>query len=119
MMEFVWIMLIIVGGAALMTWIISGCPAPKTVNHYHYHKYKRSTDYERLWDLIVNKGEHVIIDHGTSPFRYGEALRGEYSENNIYGIGENIYVSDGKEKFINYCQWKGIKFLDIADEVIE
>ena len=118
-MEAVWIMLIIVGGAVLIAWIVSGCPAPKTVNHYHYHKYKRSTDYERLWDLIVNKGEHVVIDRGEAPFRYGEGMRSPLFEDKIYGFGENTRISDGKERFINYCRWQEIKFFDIADEVIE
>ena len=118
-MEVVWIMLIIVSGAVLIAWIVSGCPAPKTVNHYHYHKYKRSTDYERLWDLIVNKGEHVVIDHGEPPFRYGEGMRSTLFEDKSYGFGENTRISDGKERFINYCRWQEIKFFDIADEVIE
>ena len=117
-MDGIIIFLIIVLGAALISWILMGCPAPRRVDHYHYHKYKMSTDYERLWDLIVNQGVRVVVDHGTEYFRIGEAWRGEdYCSDMIYGIGGEISISKGKEKFINYCTYKGIKFFDLADEV--
>lgn len=119
-MEFITVFLIIVLGAALLAWIIQGCPAPRRVDHYHYHKYKVSTDYERLWDLLVNQEMHVIIDHGPGFLRYDDGHRGDdYCRDSIFGCGPNIKVSDGKEKFIRYCAWKEIKFLDPADEVTE
>ena len=118
-MDIIIIFLILVLGAALIAWIIQGCPAPRRVDHYHYHKYKVSTDYERLWDLIVNQDIHVVIDHGPDcVFRYDEGRRGdEYCRDSIYGIGGKLKVSDGKDKFVHYCGWKNLKFLDIADEV--
>ena len=114
----IWILLIIVIGAMIIAWIGAGCPAPKVVDHHHYHHYKLSTDYEHLWDLIVNQGMHIVIDHGSGPFRFSEGQRGDhYLKDIIYGIDGKIYVSDGMEKFINFCRWKEIKFFDPVDEV--
>ena len=119
-MEFIAVFLILVLGAALIAWIIQGCPAPRRVDHYHYHRYKVSTDYERLWDLLVNQEMGIVVDHGPGVFRYDEARRGdEYCRDRIYGIGYNGNISDGKDKFIHYCAFKDIKFFDPADEVTE
>lgn len=120
-MELIIFFLILVLGAALIAWIIQGCPAPRRVDHYHYHRYKKSTDYERLWDLLVNYNMHIVVDHGPGVFRYDEARRGndEYDKDRIYGIGEHMKVSEGKDHFVHYCAYKCIKFFDLADEVTE
>ncbi len=115
-MEFIIFFLILVLGAALIAWIIQGCPAPRRVDHYHYHRYKRSTDYGHLWDLIVNQGLNVVVDTGGEDdcMRYDNGHR--YG-NRIYGVNGHYDIEDGKEGFCHYCAWQKLSFFDLADEV--
>ena len=59
MNDFIIISLIL--GIVLVAWAISfgySCSC-RIKNVYHYHEYKISQDYNRLWELI-NSGKHII-----------------------------------------------------------
>lgn len=78
----------------------------------HTCDYKKSKDYERLWDLIINQNAEVVIIDYTDRggiFRYNNGHR---YDDHIYGCGEKFYIKKGKEAFIGYCVYRDIVFLD-------
>ena len=123
--EFIIILGLIILGVVLVAWAISfgysySC---RIKNVYHYHEYKISQDYNRLWELI-NAGTHVIgiapiIEDDGSIYRICPYEIRSYT--NFKGELVTAFIDDvlkdcTKERFIGYCQYKNIKFLDFIIE---
>ena len=109
----------IILAAVLVSWILTH--GPKVVVHEHYHKYKESKDYERLWDLIMGQplggiiDSVVIVDKSSSVFRFGTATKGS---DHIWVGSEKFPIKEkGLKEFVAFCTYKDISFLDLADEV--
>ena len=123
--EFIIILGLIILGVVLVAWAISfgvSCSC-RIKNVYHYHEYKISQDYNRLWELI-NAGTHVIgiapiIEDDGSIYRICPYEIRSYT--NFKGELVTAFIDDvlkdcTKERFIGYCQYKNIKFLDFIIE---
>lgn len=118
-----WFFLILAVGAIVIGIIY----AIRDTSHvYHYHTYKRSKDYERLWDLLQQRWNVFVMYKGKSgttfcniahihDYQYcdGSSMQGFGSEALDYWMPEN------KSKFIGYCMMRDYEFLDPADEVKE
>lgn len=115
--------LIVFGGIILVAAIISWGLREKHIYYTHYCRYKASTDYERLWNLL-HKGSKVIA---ISPdFEDDGSLKRLWpSEVRLYTTlrGVDRIVLDGecldditKEKFLGYCQYKNIQYLDFIED---
>ena len=97
----------------------------KRIRHEYTWLYNTSTDYERLWELI-SSGICVI---GIDPdFEDGGKLRRywpydikllEHYDGKVEVTlkGLDTLKNPTKEKFIGYCEYKGIRFLDMTDLV--
>lgn len=84
----------------------------------HKHQYKVSTDYERLWDLIM-EGRHIVVlevdsdgDRWPHMAKVERFYDGDFS---IYGFGADMGKIYTKEDFVNYCRWKKYEYLDQID----
>ena len=123
--EFIIILGLIILGVVLVAWAISfgysySC---RIKNVYHYHEYKISQDYNKLWQL-VNAGTHIIaiapvIENDGSIYRICPYEIRSYT--NFKGELVTVFIDDvlkdcTKERFIGYCQYKNIKFLDFIIE---
>ena len=123
MNDFIIISLIL--GIVLVTWAISfGISASCRIkNVYHYHEYKISQDYNRLWELI-NSGKHIIgiepkyEDDGSIYRIHPYEIRSYTDFKGEYKIGfiDDTLKDCTKESFIGYCQYKNVKFLDFIIE---
>lgn len=118
-----WIFLIsIVGAFAIgIIYAIRG-----TSHIYHYHTYKKSKDYERLWDLLQQRWKVFVIyttNSGTTWCDMAYIRDYEYSDDaTLYGFGSDVrdcWRPENKSKFIGYCMMRDYEFLDPADEVKE
>ena len=123
MNDFIIISLIL--GIVLVTWAISfgvSCSC-RIKNVYHYHEYKISQDYNKLWELI-NSGKHIIgiepkYEDDGSIYRIHPYEIRSYTD--FKGEYKIVFVDDTlkdctKESFIGYCQYKNVKFLDFIIE---
>lgn len=123
MNDFIIISLIL--GIVLVTWAVSfGISASYRIkNVYHYHEYKISQDYNRLWELI-NSGKNIIgiepkyEDDGSIYRIHPYEIRSYTDFKGEYRI---VFIDDTlkdctKESFIGYCQYKNVKFLDFIIE---
>ena len=123
MNDFIIISLIL--GIVLVTWAISfgvSCSC-RIKNVYHYHEYKISQDYNRLWELI-NSGKHIIgiepkYEDDGSIYRIHPYEIRSYTD--FKGEYKIVFIDDTlkdctKESFIGYCQYKNVKFLDFIIE---
>ena len=112
-------------GVVLVAWAISfgySCSC-RIKNVYHYHEYKISQDYNRLWELI-NTGIHIIgiapiIEDDGSIYRICPYEIRSYTD--FKGEYRIVFIDDTlkdctKESFIGYCQYKNVKFLDFIIE---
>lgn len=87
------------------------------------HEYKTSTDYDRLYDLLM-EGREIIILNGNSKYpSLASVAEGCTSYDKVvkrfYGFGINHPLDDcTKEKFILYCQFHDIKYLDQIDKYL-
>lgn len=87
------------------------------------HEYKTSTDYERLYDLLM-EGREIIILNGNSNYpSLASVSDGCTSYDKVvkrfYGFGINHPLDDcTKEKFILFCQFHEIKYLDQIDKYL-
>lgn len=123
--EFIIILGLIILGVVLVAWAISfgvsrSC---RIKNVYHYHEYKISQDYNKLWELI-NAGTHIIgintiFENDGSIYRICPYEIRSYT--NFKGELVTVFIDDilkdcTKERFIGYCQYKNIKFLDFIIE---
>lgn len=93
---------------------------------YHYHTYKKSKDYERLWDLLQQRWKVFVIyttNSGTTWCDMAYIRDYEYSDDaTLYGFGidaRDCWKPENKSKFIGYCMMRDYEFLDPADEVKE
>lgn len=93
---------------------------------YHYHTYKKSKDYERLWDLLQQRWKVFVIYTSKSGTTWCDIARihdYEYSdEPTLFGLGgdaRDYWKPENKSKFIGYCMMRDYEFLDPADEVKE
>ena len=87
------------------------------------HEYKASTDYDRLYDLLM-EGRDIIILNGNGKYpslasvvdgctSYGKVVK------RFYGFGINHPLDDcTKEKFILFCQFHEIKYFDQIDKYL-
>ena len=123
MNDFIIISLIL--GIVLVAWAISfgvSCSC-RIKNVYHYHEYKISQDYNRLWELI-NSGKHIIgiepkYEDDGSIYRIHPYEIRSYTD--FKGEYKIVFIDDTlkdctKESFIGYCQYKNVKFLDFIIE---
>ena len=84
-----------------------------------YFEYVTSKDYERLYELL-NGGARVCGVFGSPGFgRYltlhkaGSRSRSEI----LYNMGDDDYVClSSKERFIGYCSYKDIRYLDYIED---
>ena len=123
MNDFIIISLIL--GIVLVTWAVSfGISASCRIkNVYHYHEYKISQDYNKLWELI-NSGKHIIgietkyEDDGSIYRIYPYEIRAYTNYKGVYVIGITYeFLNDcSKESFIGFCQYKNVMFLDFIIE---
>jgi hypothetical protein len=93
-----------------------------TVNKVE-HEYKTSTDYERLYDLLM-EGREIIIIKGTSLYPTlanvwdGNTLSGRPVKK-FSGFGIDNPLDDcTKEKFILFCKFHEVKYLDQIDKYL-
>lgn len=97
-----------------------------TKHIYHYHTYKKSKDYERLWDLLQQRWEVFVIytsKSGATWCDIGYIRDYEYSDDAVLcGFGSDArdyWKPENKSKFIGYCMMRDYEFFDPADEVKE
>ena len=97
-----------------------------TKHVYHYHTYKRSKDYERLWDLLQQRWKVFVMyttNSGTTWCDIARIHDYEYGdEHALFGFGHEAreyWRPENKSKFIGYCMMKDYEFLDPADEIKE
>lgn len=118
-----WIFLIsIIGAFAIgIIYAIRG-----TSHIYHYHTYKKSKDYERLWDLLQQRWKVFVMytnDRGTTWCDIAYIHDYQYSdEPSLFGLGaeaRDYWKLENKSKFIGYCMMRDYEFFDPADEVKE
>ena len=90
----------------------------------HYHQYKKSKDYERLWTLLQDRFKVFVIcklKHGTPYCDIAYIHDYEYSdEPTLFGLGSDareFWKPENKSKFIGYCMLNDYEFLDPVDEV--
>ena len=98
---------------------------PRFHRHYHYHNYKASKDYDRFYDLVINKGAKVCVierDENNKIYRYNTAgpspwnkYEGHSPEYSLGTCDRYMKVKD-KDAFIGYCKWRDIEFLDMVEE---
>jgi hypothetical protein len=93
-----------------------------TVNKVE-HEYNTSTDYERLYDLLM-EGRTIIILKGTSLYPTlanvwdGSTISGRPVKK-FYGFGvDNPLDGCTKEKFILFCKFYEVKYLDQIDKYL-
>lgn len=93
-----------------------------TVNKVE-HEYKTSTDYDRLYDLLM-EGRDIIILKGKSGIPTlanvfdGSTLSGRPVKK-FYGFGFDNPLDDcTKEKFILFCKFHEVKYLDQIDKYL-
>jgi hypothetical protein len=89
----------------------------KKVVHTHEHKYKVSTDFERLWDLLM-EGRHIVVfevDKDGERWPHMAKINKWY-DGEITFLGFGLDMNHGKhytkEDFVNYCKWKKYEYLD-------
>ena len=87
------------------------------------HEYKTSTDYDRLYDLLMEGRRIVLLSNNSRYPALAEVLDECTSCGNViksfYGFGFNHPLDDcTKEKFILYCQFHEIKYLDQIDKYL-
>ena len=97
-----------------------------TKHVYHYHTYKRSKDYERLWDLLQQRWKVFVMYTTNSGTTWCDIARIHYYEYGdeaaLFGFGHearDYWKPENKSKFIGYCMMRDYEFLDPADEVKE
>ena len=120
--------IIIAAILAFIAGILCGCVIKGTtaVTNYHYHQYKKSKDYERLWTLLQDRFKVYVIrklKHGTPYCDIAYIHDYEYpTEPTLYGLGSEareFWRPENKSKFIGYCMLNDYEFLDPVDEVKE
>ena len=90
------------------------------------HEYKTSTDYDRLYDLLM-EGRSIILLNNKNGYPTFPTLAnvldydvyGVQPVKKFYGFGTD-HPLDGctKEKFILFCQFHEIKYLDQIDKYL-
>lgn len=92
---------------------------PRRVINVVEHSYAASKDYERLWQLLVNERRRIIlITEKRADIVYVVDRDSIMSTSSwtIMGLGKyKEFENVSKEKFIGYCQYQGIAFLDQTD----
>ena len=118
-----WSVLILMFGAIVIGIIF----AMRSTHHiYHYHTYKRSKDYERLWDLLQQRWKVYVMyttNSGITICDMAYIHDYQYSdEPTLFGLGSEAreyWRLENKNKFIGYCMMRDYEFFDPADEVKE
>ena len=109
------IFLIIFLSIILASVVITALVTRKSKRIVYEHTYKVSKDYERLWDLVVVRGAMVCRMDPNSGFYFDAVKLSSIDSDRILGFPNELYVSSGKERFIAYCTYKNISFLDFTD----
>jgi hypothetical protein len=121
------VLMLIIGIALAIAGLICMYLGPRrvtttTINKVE-HEYKTSTDYDRLYDLLM-EGRDIIIINGNGKYpslasvvdgctSYGKVVK------RFYGFGINHPLDDcTKEKFILFCQFNEIKYFDQIDKYL-
>lgn len=77
--------------------------------------YKVSKDYDRLYDLL-NDGQAVLTRKGDETDKFSRMFYNSWkSHDDIYYLNNSKETITDKEKFVFYCKFKGIEFLDFVD----
>ena len=77
--------------------------------------YKVSKDYDRLYDLL-NNGQTVLTRNGYKVDKYNRWFYNSWKgRDDIYYLSNNREIIEDKEKFVFYCKFKDIEFLDFVD----
>lgn len=80
-----------------------------------YFDYNVSKDYDRLYDLL-NDGQAVLTRKGDETDKFSRMFYNSWkSRDNIYYLNNSKETIEDKEKFVFYCKFKGIEFLDFVD----
>jgi len=87
---------------------------PRRVINVMEHSYAASKDYERLWQLLINERRTIIVLREQQAY---VVHRKDTSDGwTIIGLGMyKEFRNIPKEKFIGYCQYEGVAFLDQID----
>lgn len=89
--------------------------ADKNDNTIVCFDYKVSKDYNRLYDL-VNSGQTVLTRDGDKTDKFSRMFYHSWKgRDNTYYLGNSRETITDKEKFVLYCQFKDIEFLDFVD----
>ena len=92
-----------------------------TVVNVVKHEYKTSKDYGRLYDLLVEGREIIIINKNGYPSR-GHTMDLQLPEGTIkkfFGFNlDNCLDGCTRDKFILYCQFHDITYLDQIDKYL-
>lgn len=93
-----------------------------TVNKVE-HEYKTSTDYDRLYDLLM-EGRDIILLKDKNGYPTWANVSDCYTSGNkvikrFYGFGIDYPLDDcTKEKFILFCKFHEVKYLDQIDRYL-
>lgn len=96
----------------------------KTESKIVYHQYEVSSDYHRLWNLLMEGRKVILLDynvyfdkHGIWNCNLAQFKTLSNGERIIWGFGTDVndFKNCDEQDFINYCTWKKVKFLDQVD----
>ena len=84
------------------------------------HDYKKSTDYGRLYDLLMEGRKVIIFDDSYYP---SLASTWEYNDGNLefhgFKLGRSNELNNcTKEKFVLYCKLYNVSYLDQIDKYL-
>lgn len=89
--------------------------ADKNDNTIVCFDYKVSKDYDRLYDLL-NNGQTVLTRKGDKADKFSRWFYNSWKgRDDIYYLNNDRETIEDKEKFVFYCKFKGIEFLDFVD----
>lgn len=89
------------------------------------HEYKASTDYDRLYDLLM-EGRNIILLNNKSGYPTLASVLKDYNYTpngkavkKFYGFGSDHPLDNcTKEKFILFCKFHEIKYFDQVDKYL-
>lgn len=77
--------------------------------------YKVSKDYDRLYDLL-DSGQTVLTRNGDKTDKFSRMFYNSWKgHDNTFYLNNNRETFTDKERFVFYCKFKDIEFLDFVD----
>ena len=76
--------------------------------------YKVSKDYDRLYDLL-NSGQTVLTRNGDKTDKFSRMFYNSWKgRDNTFYLNNNRETITDKERFVFYCKFEDIEFLDFV-----